>query len=253
MYQESKVRREKKINFTLLELLIVISVIAILFALMLPALNSAREKAKSAQCLNNLKQCGTMAASYADSFNGNFSIQMPKSSWSRSLYEGLAVTGAPVYFSCPVRGKKFAWTTGEHGHKTVYGSFGINGDPKFANFANSGKTPFLRDVDASSVYFVMLRFHKAKMPSSSPLLFDSFGPIQQFTSPMVYYNRDDNAYATLRHQDQINSVYIDGHAASRKMHSFASDCYAAYLNFMTYNSGMYFRSRDLKTLLEVKH
>ena len=152
-----------------------------------------------------------------------------------------------------MRGKKFAWDTGEHGHKTVYGSFGLNGDPKFANFANSGKTPFLRYVDASSDYFVMLRFHKAKMPSSSPLLFDSFGPNQQFTSPMVYYNRDDNAYATLRHQNQINSVYIDGHAASRKMHSFASDCYAAYLNFMTYNSGMYFRSRDLKTLLEVKH
>ncbi|OGV50718.1 MAG: hypothetical protein A2017_13145 [Lentisphaerae bacterium GWF2_44_16] len=102
-----------KVYFTLLELLIVISVIAILASMLLPALKHVREKAKEIKCANNEKQFGLAFNLYADDYADYYPDNYPISSGGTGYWQDFKflgtylkpglVSGSNVdyYFPCP--------------------------------------------------------------------------------------------------------------------------------------------------------
>ena len=217
--------KKQRSRFTLIELLVVIAIIAILAAMLLPALQSARERARTSNCLSNLNQWGKGVDLYVDTYNGYFVPQEParnqlnaRGPWNcyDSLFRELVIPSV----------SQNVWKAGDS----------INGCPSVApettrvlykNGAAQAPTTNLGE-GTTSRYFsyghntsLMGEFHEAPiMVFKSSMLknyskYITFGDSLEYNFGHKNYLRTTFRRIAVRHQSArvVNFSFADGHAA----------------------------------------
>lgn len=159
-------RHKKGLNFTLVELLVVIAIIVILAGMLLPALNKARESARSTKCISNLKQM----MQFVHMYTGDYKQLIPTIS-----NDGAGVSTYPVHlrYAGYIGEKDYAYTRCPQTEKLVSGDDPMVGVNSYgSNFwglqGNNSDSCF---TDSSSR---VANFGKVKVPSRAWFLADSY-------------------------------------------------------------------------------
>ena len=202
--------REQKRSFTLIELLVVIAIIAILAAILLPALRKAVESARSTECLNMRKQIFHVLSGYSND-NAEYIVKSESKAWYPTdgyiRYWG-GYLGYLGYFSGVPSGttnvtkfnkgaKRYLLCVGAENKKAFYMSWSVKWGCGINSFVAGKKTHILTYEPGRKLHF-----------SGLPYILEG---------KKWYLSFNEKTEMTFPHENKANYLFMDGHAGKASL------------------------------------